>query len=98
MGVDGRIILMNRKEIKFEVVNCLHVAQDKNRIFLFTTASRTALGPTQTPIQWVAGALYLGVKRPGLEADHSPPSSAEVNECVELCLQFPNTPLWRGSQ
>jgi hypothetical protein len=43
-----------------------------------------ALGPTQTPIQWVPGALSLGVKRPGREADHSPPSSAEVKECVEL--------------
>jgi hypothetical protein len=30
--------------------------------FLFTTASRTALGPTQPPIQWVTGALSLGVK------------------------------------
>jgi hypothetical protein len=29
-------------------------------------------------IQWVSGALSLGVKRPGHEADHSPPSSAEV--------------------
>jgi hypothetical protein len=47
-------------------------------IFLFTTASRTALGPTQPPIQWVSGALSLGVKRSGHEADHSPPSSAEV--------------------
>jgi hypothetical protein len=28
----------------------------------------------------------LGVKRPGREADHSPPSSAEVKECVELRL------------
>jgi hypothetical protein len=46
-------------------------------IFL-TTASRTALGPTQLPIQWVPGALSLGVKRPGREADHSPPSSAEL--------------------
>jgi hypothetical protein len=52
--------------------------------FLFTTASRTALGPTQPPIQWVPGTLSLGVKRPGREADHSPPSSAEVKECVEL--------------
>jgi hypothetical protein len=39
---------------------------------------RTALGPTQPPIQWVQGALYLGVKRPGRETDNSPPSSAEV--------------------
>jgi hypothetical protein len=35
-------------------------------------------GPTQPPIQWVPGALSLGVKWPGREVDHSPPSSAEV--------------------
>jgi hypothetical protein len=46
-------------------------------IFLFTTASRTALGPTQPHIQWVPGALSLGVKRPGRKDDHSSPSSAE---------------------
>jgi hypothetical protein len=66
-------------------------------ILLFTTASRTALGPTQPPIQWVPGALSLGVKRLGREADHSPPSSAEVKECVELYLHSPNTPSWRGA-
>jgi hypothetical protein len=27
---------------------------------------------------WVPGALSPGVKRPGREADHSPPASAEV--------------------
>jgi hypothetical protein len=47
-------------------------------IFLFTTVSRTVLGPTHPPIQWVQGAVSLGTKRPGREADHSPPSSAEV--------------------
>jgi hypothetical protein len=31
-------------------------------IFLFTTVSRKALGPTQPPIQWVPGALSRGVK------------------------------------
>jgi hypothetical protein len=46
--------------------------------------------PIQPPIQWVPGALSLGVKRPEREADHSPPSSAEVKECVELllCCQY----------
>jgi hypothetical protein len=47
---------------------------------LFTTASITALGPTHPPIQWVPGALSLGVKRPGREADSSPLSSAEFKE------------------
>jgi hypothetical protein len=64
----------------------------------FTTASSTALAPTQPPIQWVQGALSLGVKRPGREADHSPPSSTEVKECVELYFYSPNTPSWRGAQ
>jgi hypothetical protein len=49
-------------------------------VFLFTTASRTAMRPTQPLFQWVGGALSLGVKRPRREADHSPPSSAEVKE------------------
>jgi hypothetical protein len=37
----------------------------------------------------VAGALSLGVKRPGREADHLPASSAKVKECVELYLHSP---------
>jgi len=44
------------------------------------------------------GALSLGVKQPGREADHSPPSSAEVKELVELYLHSPTTPSWRGAQ
>jgi hypothetical protein len=53
---------------------------------------------TQPPIQWVPGAISLGVKRPAREADHSAPSGAEVEECVEMCLHSPNTPSWRGAQ
>jgi hypothetical protein len=34
----------------------------------------------------------------GREADHSPPSSVEVKEWVELHLQSPNTPSWCGAQ
>jgi hypothetical protein len=67
-------------------------------ILPFTTASRMALEPTQPPIQWVPGALSWGVKRPGREADHSPPSSAEAKEWVELYLHSSNMPSWRGAQ
>jgi hypothetical protein len=47
-------------------------------IFLFTTMSRMAVGPTQPPIQWIPGALSLDVKWPRHDVDHSPPSSAKV--------------------
>jgi acyl-CoA thioesterase len=40
------------------------------------------------------GAPSLGVKWPRHEADHSPPSSAEVKECVEQYLHSPNTSSW----
>jgi hypothetical protein len=49
-------------------------------------ASRPALGPTQTPIQRAPG-----IKRLGCEADHSPPSSAEVKNGGAI-LPFPYMP------
>jgi hypothetical protein len=51
----------------------------RQEIFLLATASRLALGPTQSPIQWVL-AVLSGVKQMGCEADHSPPSSAKVKK------------------
>jgi hypothetical protein len=48
------------------------------RDVLYSTASRPALEPTHPPIQWVPGDRSPRVKRPGREADVSPPSSAEV--------------------
>jgi len=39
---------------------------------------QTGSGATQPPIQCAPGALSLRVKRPGREADHSPPFRAEV--------------------
>jgi hypothetical protein len=39
---------------------------------------QTGLGPTEPSIELVTGALSRGVKRPGREADHSPPASTEV--------------------
>jgi hypothetical protein len=46
--------------------------------FLFTTVSRLALGPTQPPIQCVAGLCSPDVKWLRYNADHSPPSSVKV--------------------
>jgi hypothetical protein len=40
-------------------------------ILLLATACKLALGSTQLPIQCVPVALFLEVKRPGREADHS---------------------------
>jgi hypothetical protein len=34
----------------------------------------------QSPIQWMPGALSPGLKRQGREADHLPPTSAEVKK------------------
>jgi hypothetical protein len=70
-------------------------------IFLFITASRPALGTTQPPIQWVTGAISLGLKRSGHQADHSPPSSAVFNYGWNYTFTPPpppNTASWRVSQ
>jgi hypothetical protein len=40
-------------------------------------------------LQWVPGDLSLGAKRPRRAVDHTPQSSAEVKECVELYFHSP---------
>jgi hypothetical protein len=68
-------------------------SRQDQEIFLFSTAIRLALGPTQSPIQWVPGAISLGINRPGVKLTthlHLVPRS----KIVELYLQsFPNTSL-----
>jgi hypothetical protein len=70
------MLIVHKK--KFHDINLILLL--KKDVILFSTQLITALVPTQPPIQWVLWALSLGVKRPGSEADHSPPSSAEVKE------------------
>jgi hypothetical protein len=74
---------MNRNNLK--MFNLLHELDGRDPIprwgticFSFFTASRPNLGPTQPPIQWVPGALFVGLDLPGRETDHSHPFSAEV--------------------
>jgi hypothetical protein len=54
---------------------------------IFSTASRTALGPNHHSIHWAPRAISW-IRRPGREADRSPPSSVEV-KIVELYLSSP---------
>jgi hypothetical protein len=53
-------------------------SRQRRYIFIYSTASRQDLVPTQSPIEWVLGALPLGIKRLEREANYSPPSTAEV--------------------
>jgi hypothetical protein len=53
-------------------------------IFLFSIVSRPALRPTQPPMQWLLGALSLGIKQQRREADHSPPSITEVKNSTAI--------------
>jgi len=52
---------------------------DFQNLFLLHTTFRPNLWPTQPPNQRIPGTLSLVLKRPGREADHSPPSSVKMN-------------------
>jgi len=56
--------------------------------FLYATATRVALGSVKPPNQGVLGPPSPGIKQPGCEADHSPPSSVEDNN-VWGCTSTP---------
>jgi hypothetical protein len=54
---------------------------NRNKIFILSTTSRPVLGFIQPPIQWAPGTLSPEeVKLLVPEADHSPPTSAEVKD------------------
>jgi len=54
------------------------IFRQEQKILPFATASTLDLWPTQSPIQYVPWTFSPEVKRPEREADHSPPSSAEI--------------------
>ena len=55
----------------------------------FSHPSAAALGPTQTPVQWVTEP-FPGVKRPRRGVDHPPPSTAEFKkEYAYTCTPLP---------
>jgi hypothetical protein len=56
--------------------------------FHSSMSSRQALGPTQPPIKWMPVALSPEVKLSRREADHSPPTSADVKK-TWVCTSTP---------
>jgi hypothetical protein len=59
------------------------------QIFLLTTISKLFLRPTQPPVQWVLGALSLGVKLT---------THFHLMRICGAIPPFPNMPSWRGAQ
>jgi hypothetical protein len=57
----------------------------------FPHLSRPAPGSTQPPVQWVPG-LSRGLRRPGRDADYTPPSSAEVKKALSYTSPNPMGP------
>jgi hypothetical protein len=68
----------------------------RQREKIFSTPQRPHRLWSTQPIQRIPGDLSSRAKRPGREADHSPPSSAEVKngEAIPPLLE---TSLWLGS-
>jgi hypothetical protein len=70
------------------------VATDRNEQYKNGNNLNKICGSWSHPASYPTGARvsFLGVKRPGRESDHSPPSIAEGKEWVELYLHSPNAP------
>jgi hypothetical protein len=60
------------------------------------TESRPAMGPAEPPTQWIRGTLSPRAKRPGCEADHSPPSTAAVKN-GEAIPPLPHISSWHSA-
>jgi hypothetical protein len=67
----------------------------RGRDFSLLHSFQTGSGSHPPSIEWVVGTLTSGVKRPGREASHSPPSSAQVKNGISI-PPLPSTSLWRG--
>jgi hypothetical protein len=59
---------------------------DKDKNFLFFTASKPYLGSIQLPIQWAPESISNGVKRSGDEAGQAPETGAEVKNGAAIPL------------
>ena len=70
-------------------------SQQGYEVFLFSRASRQALGPTPPSVQWASGAFGLVIRLSVHEVDQSPQSMDEVKNvwsCTSIYLGY--IPAW----
>jgi hypothetical protein len=79
-GLDGRSLIPGRGKTYFST----------------QPASWPVLDPTPPPLHWVPGDFFSGIKRPGCEADNSPPSNVEVKN-GGVITPLPDTSSWRST-
>lgn len=60
-----------------DIIITFHSPQGQG-ILLFSLMSISSVGCTLSPTQGLPAVVFPGIKQQGNEADHSPPSSAEV--------------------
>jgi hypothetical protein len=96
LNVDAQSELRSRYSDRLRARRPGFDSRQRQELFLYSTESKPALGPTEPPIQWVPGTISPEVKRPGREADHSPPSSTQVKN-GEAIPALPYTSSWRGA-
>jgi hypothetical protein len=85
-----------------EYTLCIALLRSKCRFdwrVIFCTLTYKHTGSGAHPASYPVGTRgpFPGVRRPGREADRSPPCSAEVKEYVEQYLYSPNTHSWHGA-
>jgi hypothetical protein len=82
--LNGRAFIYGSRGSSASIVTRLRAGQwgfdswQGQRSFLFATASRPILGPTQPPMQWISGPVSPGIKRSGRGAEHLSPCSADI--------------------
>jgi hypothetical protein len=88
VSIQGAYPLQSVFKRSLHFLTAFTVYPGRHEIFLNSKTFRLYLGPTQLPNQWVRRAMSPEVKRPGRDADPSPPSSVEVNEwrCTATAL------------
>jgi hypothetical protein len=74
-------ISLQTKQLKFDSY------QEKGTI-IFAMMIRLSLKSTQPLIQWVSGAISLGVMWPKHDPENSSQCKNEVSKCMQLCIHL----------